>query len=546
MKNKDNKNIEQAWEALGSLEDKVVLLTDVIEKELINESSTMQRAPKSKIKPVEMPGDIEVDVKDKYNTEPMNSLTHHYAKNHRIFRKDALHDVMHSKLFWIMLVIIPILFSLIEYILLGWMMTINAVPEYWLQKVIGELVNWFMLVPMLLSSLIIFPTFLAVMRENNQLKRYAMKGMSRKQIYCSYIRFTVGFLIAFSLIWLLVWMPIMNFTVDRIWLTSDQIDNGVHLFNNPWGIFFGMDYYESGGKGSFDYYEMNWYYNMLVTWELEDGRIDTFINAYTEGTINLSDWVIIVNMKIASTMTYEDLQNLYKEMGIDFQYLNIKDTSQLISGHANWGWFNFSNRIFYSREVHFSGVDVAAYFTLLMLVMVGINSVGFKKAMKVNSSRTLIGWGIGLWLFTSVVQSTSILMFKEVYTFNGIDSGWNYVVMILLFILKWMFIFSPVTIMIVGLSLVSGYITVPEVYVPHHIIISFLNVYEQSEILQGYYPTYFLSLVLYPYMDVIYDPLINPIIVKYSIVTLSGLWAIIWIFKTWLFKSRIISFEASR
>ncbi len=100
-KNDTEFTVEDAQLALEKLESKLEELTDVIEEKLVNnKTSGPQRAPKTKVKVVSMPSDdIEVDMSDPYNTQPKNSVTHNYLKNHRMFRKDALRNVIKSKMF---------------------------------------------------------------------------------------------------------------------------------------------------------------------------------------------------------------------------------------------------------------------------------------------------------------------------------------------------------------------------------------------------------------------------------------------------------------
>ncbi len=547
-KNKEQ-TIEQAWEALDKLEEKVELLTDVVEERLLDKSKAVQRAPKSKIKPVEMPGDIEVSLKDKYNTQPKNSVTHHYIKNHRMFRKDAMHNVMRSKMFWIMLVLLPIIFTFIEYIFTGWGIINGIIIPTGLQKVLGDLVNWFMLMPLLLLSLLIFPTFIAMSRENNQLKRYSMNGMSRKQIYWSYIRFSVGFLIVFMFLWMGPWVYLLNLATDSIWLSDEQLLAGEHVFTNPWGIFFGMDYYELDGRNGISIYEFNWYYNMLVTWEMDDASMNTFFNGLESGQIVWSEWNPILTSTNITTLTYEQLQNYLLDMGISIQYLNVENIGFIVEGEMVDGfYFEFAGRLRFSVLKYHEGMKTILYFTMLLLVMFGINSVGFTKAMKVSSARSLMGWGIGLWLFASVVQGTSGLLYDDIYKFNAIDNAlWNYVVMVLLFILKWMFLFSPVTIMMVGVSLTTGFITEPEVYELSNVALAYIDWFgglEHPELL----PDVFWNLdhFLRAAQENIYTPLIQPQNITRIFIGVSGFWAIMWTTKTWMFKSRIVSYEAAR
>ncbi len=539
-----NFTADDARLALDKVEAKLETLTEAVEKRLAEERRGVQRAPQAKtnVKPVEMPSDIEVDIHDKYNTQPKNSALHHYRRNHKMFRKDAMRNVMKSKMFWILLVLLPIIFTFIEFTFTGWGLLNNFILPKGMSKVAADLVNWFMIMPLLLLSLTVFPTFIAMSRENNQLKRYTMKGMSRKQIYWSYIRFTAVFLFVFMFIWMGPWIFIMNKAVDSIWLSPEQVAAGEHVFTNPWGVFFGMDFNSVKATSSInaDQYALMWNAHLI---QESGGAI---------ASIDFVDRDDVLQFLIDNSTDLDAISAKYYEMtGIQFMFkdedaaLMILGTLDSTSMDANSGVITFSQRIIVAVPTFHEGLNVIPFFTLMLLLVFGINSVGFNKAMKVSSSRTLMGWGIGLWIFASIVQGSSSLVYNDIYKFNEIEKQiWNTVVMILLFILKWMFLFSPVTIMMVGISLTTGMIAQPEIV----LLPEWANTFMAEFVNNPAWSNNNSLVALYDMLSAVqvYDPLINPATTKWIFIGLSGLNAVYWITKTWMFKSRIVSYEASR
>ncbi len=533
-------NAQDAREALDRVEAKLAHLSDVVENRLAEERGPQRAAPimRSKVVPVEMPSDIEIDTNDKYNTQPKNSSLHHYGKNHRMFRKDAFRNVMKSKMFWILLVILPIIFTFVEFIFIGWGVMNNFIFTSGLTKISADLINWFMIMPLLLLSLTVFPTFIAMSRENNQLKRYAMKGMSRKQIYWSYIRFSTLFLMVFIFIWMGPWIKILNMAADNIWLTDEQLAAGEHVFSNPWGVFFGMDYNSIQFKNSINVIDLTLMWNSNALENPDAGL----------AVVTVNDTINFLTDNMTSEAGLANIETAYEQMtGFAMSFNDPKAALEVFAlldadSMDNLGNVEFSERIALVVAATHEGIQALSFFVLFILLIFGVNSVGFNKAMKVTSSRSLLGWGIGLWIFSAVVQGTTSLVYKDIYKFNSIDKVvWNTVVMILLFVLKWMFIFSPITTMMVGISLTAGYIEQPELNPYLEQINNFMDSYDPATaglVVQAIYERLTL-------MD-IYDPLINPQLTKEIFVGLSALCAIYWTVKTWMFKSQIVSYEASR
>ncbi len=545
-KNKDLEShltADEARIALDRVEAKLEELTSAVEKKLAEDKRGAQRAPlaKTNVKPVEMPSDIEVDIHDKYNTQPKNSSLHHYRKNYKMFRKDAMRNVMKSKMFWIILVVMPIIFTFMEFTFTGWGILNDFIFPTGLTKVTADLVNWFMLMPILLLSLTVFPTFIAMSRENNQLKRYTMKGMSRKQIYWAYMRFSVIFLLIFIFIWMGPWILVLNKAVDNIWLTPEQIAAGEHVFTNPWSIFFGMDFHSVNMIDSIDADKIALQWNAHLAEEA--------------GTLTGLDYINrddVLQFLIDNSTNITAITDKYFEMtGIQLSFKDEDTVLMVLSSldsssmDSNSGVITLSKRVAYIVPAYHEGVDTIPFFTLLILFTLGINSVGFNKAMKVSSSRSLMGWGIGLWIFASIVQGSTSLLYTDVYKFDSVDKEiWNAVVMVLLFILKWMFLFSPVTIMIVGISLTSGLIATPEMVTLPGWATQFMNEFANNPLWQDVPALSTINDVLGSVQ--VTDTLMSPNTTKWLFICISGLDASYWITKTWMFKSRIVSYEAAR
>ncbi len=556
---KNTFNIDDARKALDALESKVDLLADAVENKISSEQTpTLQKAAikKSTIKKVEMPSDIEVDSSDKYNTQPKNSALYHFNSNYRMFARDARKNLFQSKLFWFLIVLLPLIISLIEYIFAGWGVSHASVVRGGLVKVTADYINSFFIMPLTLMSLIIFPSFIATSRETNQLKRYTMKGMSRKQIYYSYMRFSLTYLTLLIFFWMGPWMIIMNLAVDSIW------GNGIDpVFNNPWGLFFGMDHSMLKVIKDIDTQQTANYLNSLA---VEQG-VETWENITGADVYNS-----ITNNSTSSDEGYKILMGWFGQLGIKideqssealrFILMNNEYTTTIINESNSIYIIEFDTRIRIAIPTYHDGIQEIAFFTLFILISFGINSVGFNKAMKVKSSRVLMGWGIGLWLFASIVQGSVGLLYEDLYKFDAIDKAfWNYFVMVLLMFLKWMFLLSPVTIMIVGLSFTTGWVVEPtvfegftslpnggeQIYQLQEWLINLVNTNPGLTVSQVYWVNNIID-----YIDAVdsatYNPIIDPSLTTKIFYGLSAFWAMLWTFKTWMFKSRIVSYEAAR
>ncbi len=368
MAKKDKKFIEQASAKLELLEEKIAELgskaleqkerADNAEKELANLKKTKslsKTSVKSDIKPVAMPTKIDTDTKDKFNTTPKNSAFKGGFKSFRMFSKGATGNLLKSKLFWIMLIVLPLIFTTLEYLVFYDLVAsgydFGGAPwlddEYLAQTMTAlsaDLVNWFMVMPLLLLTLIVFPTHIILSRENNMLKRYTLAGMSRKQIYYNYMLFSTIVLLLYILLFVGGWMSVLY--------------------------------------------------------------------------------------RIGNTITYRSPDSEWYTPWYMFSFINFK---QLV--------------------------------IIFIFMTFGMNSIGFRKSMKAASAKSVMGWGIGMWIFVSIVQMSSSLMYVNIYHMSGLfgkpmfieDSIMgNYLIMLLFYALKFMAFFTWPTIMVMGLVASSG------------------------------------------------------------------------------------------
>ncbi len=106
----------------------------------------------------------------------------------------------------------------------------------------------------------------------------------------------------------------------------------------------------------------------------------------------------------------------------------------------------------------FNTINLLSLLILTLVGMLAINSVGFKKGMKAKSSRSVVGWGAGLWIFTQF--STIAVISFGVQFWNGdiwnIDGGWETFIIVLLLVLKWMFVFTIPSLINMSIMLTSG------------------------------------------------------------------------------------------
>ncbi|BDU67427.1 MAG: hypothetical protein TYPL_0800 [Candidatus Tyloplasma litorale] len=310
-----------------------------------------------KTRNVPLPKDIEVDVKDKYNTSPQEQTFPHFLRNYRLFSSQFIKNVFSSKLFWILLILIPLLISFLEYVLAAAVVTdgfqktpnlnnLDSTIESFLLKITLDLTNYFIFMPVLLMSLIIFPTFISQSRENNYLKRLRLSGSSRKQFYWFYMIFTNLFLILLIAFWFILWLQVLNIAVDSI-------------------------------------------------------------------------------------------------------YNSVKDSTVIESS------------VFPTNYWIFKSLNNTDFFVLLLIFALSMNSLGYKKSMKTKSSKILLSSGIGLWIFATIASGFTFLLSKNVIGVDhNIPTLWNGFINFIIFILKWMFLFSWPSLLLVALTIASG--TFPE------------------------------------------------------------------------------------
>lgn len=191
-----------------------------------------------------------IDLSDPKNTQPNNRSFEHFGHNFALFSKHMFKSVMKSKLFWGLLVILPMIATLLETIIFAEVITSGFHHSYGVDyisvKVTNNIVsivrldfiNYFFTMPLLVLGLITFPTFITQSREDNLLKRLRLAGSTKSQMYLFYILFAATFTIVVTLAWLIIWIPICWIVVNLIASTSASglsLDNPV--YDNPWLMF---------------------------------------------------------------------------------------------------------------------------------------------------------------------------------------------------------------------------------------------------------------------------------------------------------------------
>ncbi len=262
---------------------------------------------------------INIDIDDIYNTQPKDDPRINYFKNYSIFGSLMFKKVLKSKLFLIFVVIIPLLFTFIE---------VFAFSSLSPTVIAIDLINYFIVLPMVLMGLLILPSFISQSRENNLLKRLILIGITKKQLFYCYMFFSISSLAIIFCWWFGPWMFILINTVNAI--MGEKVYNGINVF---------------------------------------------FVN-----------------------------------------------------------------------------LDLFKFIILLIFSLIGIISMGYMKSMKVNSSRGLMGWGIGLWIFISFSVSSIFIFPINIIKSDLVESSLfgEIIIKTLFFILKWMFIFTIPSIMVVG------------------------------------------------------------------------------------------------
>lgn len=220
----------------------------------------------SKIKRV-----IKIDENDKFNTIYEKADYENSVSNFRVFSSVSMAEFFRNKLLWAMCFALPmfIIFTSMLWLSLGEHTLFEGVLNIFLsdaQKIEKDqgyimsltkvIVNWSITVPVLITGLIIFSSFLNQSRNDNLLKRFTMVSMSKKQIYSFYMITTgITVFIIFAFFWL-IFIPLSSLVTFWI-VPGDSWVNGLYLINgsdgieavkdfnlfSPYGFMKGMDFH---------------------------------------------------------------------------------------------------------------------------------------------------------------------------------------------------------------------------------------------------------------------------------------------------------------
>ncbi len=458
----------QANERVKTLEAKLDLIERAVEKSLKSGklAKANSRTNSTTVVSAELPGDIEVNPKDKLNTTPTNGIRKGFFSNANLFMREMSGTLFKSKMFWSLLVILPLLLTFVDYSVFATIGSANVKLSRYVSDgdiiynidytkagyagVSMDMINYFILSPLLLSSLIIFPSYISKSRENNTLKRQAMIGVTRKQTYYYYTTFSITFLVLFALFWFGPWTMVLD------WLVKS-------MFPDLMGIQGPVGH----GASSVDYREIT----LILGW---GDNLPDIINNNPDLTEGLSGIINIDGWKEYLNGDTSQLENLILGLGLIFNKASeemIPGSSFLeaIFGLSNDAWEELNTT--YLAAVS-GGADKLLFPPLfevfefyknweLMLVMVlistiALNNYGYNKAMKSKSSSGMLGWGLGMWIFATFASASSMMM-----AVNIIDSTWsslpfwNYFMMTLLFIVKWMFVVTLPSLMMNAIMIVG-------------------------------------------------------------------------------------------
>lgn len=415
--------LEKLNEAVHTLETKLVKAVD---KKVPSSNEKATRV-------VSLPKNIEVDPNDKYNTSPKPGSSKGFFTNAKHIGGGMFKEMIKSKMFWIIIITLPIIFTFIEYLvsarwgfnndisfsysgtLLGVKLKIR---EYMNQSssVIGSMTptdyfQWFLFTPILIFTLIIFPSYISRGREENTFKRQALIGVTRSQTYYYYVGYGLIFTTLLVLWWIGPWSLFLDYA-------ADTLINHKEYIGAAWGGYAieGTSHHSKGffvnvgdinGK-SFD----DVYGKVLVAMQ--------FVSHNSDGVLN------------TDTGFYDFSMLDYSELG-DWYKLN-----ELFAA-SNEAWDLNPGYLWYFRYID----DSVVFGVLSVLFVIVLLHLGYNKGMKAHSSQSVLGWGIGLWIFTSFSSGGSVLLSINIIQ-STFASGafWNTLITVFMFAMKWMFIFT--------------------------------------------------------------------------------------------------------
>ncbi len=373
---KDNKSIHQHVlevenaKHIKSLEDKINNLEHEVHhledenkhledrlRNLTKETTSVERVSKKIDKPIVVSSD------DPFNSELGDRKTLNSRRNFFLFFDYHYHSVLRSKMLWILLVTLPIIFTLIYHVMfsmeitdvsnqigyVNWQMendlissaegmarlaALNIEYSALSGQLCSNLTNWLFAIPLIVFTCIIFPLFITTSREDNLLKRLTINSMNRSQIFWFYVLSSTIIFSAYIFIVYGVWMGLLNTLSESIFHS-----------------------------------------------EIWEGAL----SVYSIGNMNL--------LKI---------------------------------------------------------------FALGYIFFFGLTALSFNKSMTVKTSRALVGWGTGIFIFSQFAKlSVGIFDLKPFGVEMGMGAATDIIIGAILFTIKWMFVFTIPTIVFVAFSTAS-------------------------------------------------------------------------------------------
>lgn len=281
---------------------------------------------------------IVVDESDVYNTFFDESRNFNTSKNLGLFINYHWRSVISSKIFWILLVIIPMIFTMLWHIIYSISYASEGISLFGEKDIIamklaGVINNWLIAVPVLVLGCIVLPSFLVTSRESNLLKRLSINSMNKNQIFWFYVASSTGVFLGYFLVMLGGWLFILSLLVNVI------------------------------NKGQ--------------VWE---------------------------------------------------------------TSHAM-----------------FANVNKFRLFILILFSIMGIIGLGFYRAMTVKSSKVFVAWGTGIFIFSQIVKISLQILGLKPYDADIVLDSWlgEFLIMTLVFVVKWLFLLTIPTIMFISISTVT-------------------------------------------------------------------------------------------
>ncbi len=365
------KEVRDLEEKLHHLEDENHLLHHRVKT--LTKDVKIEHKSKKITKPIVVPKN------DPFYTELGDKKTLNARDNFFTFFDYHWHSVIKSKMLWILLVALPILFTTLYHIAasmeiadsMHWMNqqieagNLVSAAGFWFEiKALTSflsinIVNWLLAIPILVFTCILLPSFITISREDNLLKRLTINSMNRSQIFWFYILSSTLIFSVYLLLMLGVWLSLLTHFAENL--------AGVEIWEHSFSIF---------------------------------DRIETTIPPQLAGNGAFSSFA--AGSKVAM------------------------------------------------------GTDVFELFAFSGIAFLGLTALGFNKSMTAKTSRSLVGWGTGVFIFSQFSKlSVGVLDIQPFKVEMGEGPELDVVIGVILFCLKWMFIFTIPTVVFVALTTVT-------------------------------------------------------------------------------------------